>query len=88
MKDPNNDIIDVAATLRTDADRLRRAVDIDLDTVDDDYNATVIELSDAINDVIFDALKEGRLSDDILRALNEVGNILVSRTQDYDEFKE
>ena len=54
----------------------------------DDYNATVIELSDTINDVIFNALKEGRLSDDILRALNEVGNILVSRTQDYDEFKE
>lgn len=88
MKDPNNDIIDVAATLRTVADRLRRAEVIDLDTVDDDYNATVIELSDTINDVIFDALKEGRLSDDILRALNEVGNILVSRTQDYDEFKE
>ena len=88
MKDPNNDIIDVAATLRTVADRLRRAEVIDLDTVDDDYNATVIELSDTINDVIFNALKEGRLSDDILRALNEVGNILVSRTQDYDEFKE
>ena len=88
MKDPNDDIIDVAATLRTVADRLRRAEVIDLDTVDDDYNATVIELSDTINDVIFDALKEGRLSDDILRALNEVGNILVSRTQDYDEFKE
>ena len=79
MKDPNNDIIDVAATLR-------RAVEIN-DT-EDDYNATVIELSDTINDVIFNALKEGRLSDDILRALNEVGNILVSRTQDYDEFKE
>lgn len=78
MKDPNNDIIDVAATLRT-------AVEND---TEDDYNATVIELSDTINDVIFNALKEGRLSDDILRALNEVGNILVSRTQDYDEFKE
>ena len=37
---------------------------------------------------MYDSLKEGRLSDDILRALNEVGNILVSRTQDYDEFKE
>lgn len=79
MKDPNNDIIDVAATLRT-------AVEINI--TEDDYNATVAELSDTINDVIFNALKEGRLSDDILRALNEVGNILVSRTQDYDEFKE
>ena len=79
MKDPNNDIIDVAATLRTA---------VEIDDTEDDYNATVIELSDTINDVIFNALKEGRLSDDILRALNEVGNILVSRTQDYDEFKE
>jgi len=79
MKDPNNDIIDVAATLRT-------AVEINI--TEDDYNATVAELSDTINDVIFNALKEGRLSDDILRALNEVGNILLSRTQDYDEFKE
>lgn len=79
MKDPNNDIIDVAATLRTA---------VEIDNTEDDYNATVIELSDTINDVIFNALKEGRLSDDILRALNEVGNILVSRTQDYDEFKE
>ena len=79
MKDPNNDIIDVAATLRTA---------VEINDTEDDYNATVIELSDTINDVIFDALKEGRLSDDILRALNEVGNILVSRTQDYDEFKE
>ena len=79
MKDPNNDIIDVAATLRT-------AVEINI--TEDDYNATVAELSDTINDVIFNALKKGRLSDDILRALNEVGNILVSRTQDYDEFKE
>ena len=88
MKDPNNDIIDVAATLRTVAASLRTAVDIYLDTEDDDYNATVIELSNTINDVIFDALKKGRLSDDILRALNEVGNTLVSQTQDYDEFKE
>lgn len=79
MKDPNNDIIDVAATLRTA---------VEINNTEDDYNATVIELSDTINDVIFNALKEGRLSDDILRALNEVGNILVSRTQDYDEFKE
>ena len=79
MKDPNNDIIDVAATLRTA---------VEIDNTEDDYNAIVIELSDTINDVIFNALKEGRLSDDILRALNEVGNILVSRTQDYDEFKE
>lgn len=79
MKDPNNDIIDVAATLRTA---------VEINDTEDDYNATVIELSDTINDVIFNALKEGRLSDDILRALNEVGNILVSRTQDYDEFKE
>ena len=79
MKDPNNDIIDVAATLRTA---------VKINDTEDDYNATVIELSDTINDVIFNALKEGRLSDDILRALNEVGNILVSRTQDYDEFKE
>ena len=79
MKDPNNDIIDVAATLRTA---------VEINNTGDDYNATVIELSDTINDVIFNALKEGRLSDDILRALNEVGNILVSRTQDYDEFKE
>ena len=79
MKDPNNDIIDVAATLRTA---------VEIDNTEDDYNATVIELSDTINDVVFNALKEGRLSDDILRALNEVGNILVSRTQDYDEFKE
>ena len=79
MKDPNNDIIDVAATLRTA---------VEIDNTEDDYNATVVELSDTINDVIFNALKEGRLSDDILRALNEVGNILVSRTQDYDEFKE
>ena len=78
MKDPNNDIIDVAATLRT----------AEINNTEDDYNATVAELSDTINDVIFNALKEGRLSDDILRALNEVGNILVSRTQDYDEFKE
>ena len=79
MKDPNNDIIDVAATLRTA---------VEINDTEDDYNATVIELTDTINDVIFNALKEGRLSDDILRALNEVGNILVSRTQDYDEFKE
>lgn len=79
MKDPNNDIIDVAATLRTA---------VEINNTEDDYNATVIELSDTINEVIFNALKEGRLSDDILRALNEVGNILVSRTQDYDEFKE
>ena len=79
MKDPNNDIIDVAATLRTA---------VEINDTEDDYNATVIELSDTINDVVFNALKEGRLSDDILRALNEVGNILVSRTQDYDEFKE
>ena len=79
MKDPNDDIIDVAATLRTA---------VKINDTEDDYNATVIELSDTINDVIFNALKEGRLSDDILRALNEVGNILVSRTQDYDEFKE
>ena len=79
MKDPNNDIIDVAATLRTA---------VEINNTEDDYNATVIELSDTINDVVFNALKEGRLSDDILRALNEVGNILVSRTQDYDEFKE
>ena len=79
MKDPNNDIIDVAVTLRTA---------VEINDTEDDYNATVIELSDTINDVIFNALKEGRLSDDILRALNEVGNILVSRTQDYDEFKE
>jgi len=79
MKDPNNDIIDVAATLRTA---------VEINDTEDDYNATVVELSDTINDVIFNALKEGRLSDDILRALNEVGNILVSRTQDYDEFKE
>ena len=79
MKDPNNDIIDVAATLRTA---------VEIVNTEDDYNATVAELSDTINDVIFNALKEGRLSDDILRALNEVGNILVSRTQDYDEFKE
>ena len=79
MKDPNNDIIDVAATLRTA---------VEINDTEDNYNATVIELSDTINDVIFNALKEGRLSDDILRALNEVGNILVSRTQDYDEFKE
>ena len=79
MKDPNNDIIDVAATLRTA---------VEINDTEDDYNVTVIELSDTINDVIFNALKEGRLSDDILRALNEVGNILVSRTQDYDEFKE
>lgn len=79
MKDPNNDIIDVAATLRTA---------VEIVNTEDDYNATVVELSDTINDVIFNALKEGRLSDDILRALNEVGNILVSRTQDYDEFKE
>ena len=79
MKDPNNDIIDVAATLRTA---------VEINNTEDDYNATVIELSDTINGVIFNALKEGRLSDDILRALNEIGNILVSRTQDYDEFKE
>ena len=79
MKDPNNDIIDVAATLRTA---------VEINDTENGYNATVIELSDTINDVIFNALKEGRLSDDILRALNEVGNILVSRTQDYDEFKE
>ena len=79
MKDPNNDIIDVAATLRTA---------VEIDNTEDDYIATVVELSDTINDVIFNALKEGRLSDDILRALNEIGNILVSRTQDYDEFKE
>ena len=79
MKDPNNDIIDVAATLRTA---------VEINNTEDDYINTVVELSDTINVVIFDALKVGRLSDDILRALNEVGNILVSRTQDYDEFKE
>lgn len=79
MKDPNNDIIDVAATLRK--------LTVPLND-DDKYEITTSELSNAVNNVIFDSLKEGRLSDDILRALNEVGNILVSRTQDYDEFKE
>ena len=79
MKDPNNDIIDVAATLRK--------LTVPLND-DDKYEITSSELSNAVNNVIFDSLKEGRLSDDILRALNEVGNILVSRTQDYDEFKE
>ena len=79
MKDPNNDIIDVAATLRK--------LTVPLND-DDKYEITTSELSNAVNDVIFNSLKEGRLSDDILRALNEVGNILVSRTQDYDEFKE
>ena len=79
MKDPNNDIIDVAATLRTA---------VEINDTEDDYNATVIELSDTINDVIFDSLKEGREAEDILRALNELGNLLVSQTKDYDEFEE
>ena len=37
---------------------------------------------------MFDSLKEGAASEDILIALNEFGHILVSNTKDYDEFKE
>ena len=79
MEDPNNDILNIAATLRKSIEPLND---------DDEYEITVSELSNAVNDVIFDALKEGRDAVDILRALNELGSILVSQTQDYDEFKE
>lgn len=79
MEDPNNDILNIAAKIRKSIEPLND---------DDEYEITVSELSNAVNDVIFDALKEGRDAVDILRALNELGNILVSQTQDYDEFKE
>lgn len=79
MKDPNNDIINLAAEIRKSTVPLND---------DDKYEITVSELSNAVNNVIFDSLKEGREAEDILRALNELGNLLVSQTKDYDEFKE
>lgn len=79
MEDPNNDILNIAAKIRKSIEPLND---------DDEYEITVSELSNAVNNVIFDSLKEGRDAVDILRALNELGNILVSQTQDYDEFKE
>ena len=78
-RDPNNDIINLSYKLRSATI---------LNSNEDGYVTTINLLLTIVNDVMYDSLKEGRLSDDILRALNEVGNILVSRTQDYDEFKE
>ena len=79
MKDPNNDILNIAAEIRK--------LTVPLND-DDKYEITTSELSNAVNNVIFDSLKEGREAKDILRALNELGNVLVSQTNDYDEFKE
>lgn len=79
MKDPNNDIINLAAEIRKTTAPLND---------DDKYEITMGELSNAVNDVIFNSLKEGREAEDILRALNELGNVLVSQTKDYDEFEE
>ena len=79
MKDPNNDIINLAAEIRKSAVPLND---------DDKYEITMSELSNAVNDVIFNSLKEGREAEDILRALNELGNVLVSQTKDYNEFEE
>lgn len=81
MKNPNNDIIRTAAILRTTGHAT-------IDSIEHDYVLTVNDLSNVINDVIFDSLKQGRRTEDILRALNELGNVLVSQTKDYDEFKE
>ena len=78
-RDPNNDIINLSYKLRSATI---------LNSNEDGYVTTINLLLTIVNDVMYDSLKEGRLSDDILRALNEVGNILVYRTQDYDEFKE
>ena len=79
MKDPNNDIINLAAEIRKSLVPLND---------DDKYEITMSELSNAVNDLIFNSLKEGREAEDILRALNELGNLLVSQTKDYDEFEE
>lgn len=79
MKDPNNDILNIAAELR------KLTVPLNLH---DKYQITTSKLSNAVNNIIFDSLKEGREAEDILRALNELGNVLVSQTKDYDEFKE
>lgn len=76
---PNYELLDIADDLRKSS--------VYYDTTDD-YEVSVKELSDVINNVIFDGLKQGRDAKDILRALNELGNVLVSQTQDYDEFKE
>lgn len=79
MNDPSYKLIDIATALRKQ----------DLNwTLMTPYEISVRELSEAINNVIFDSLKEGRDPDDVLRALNEIGNVLVSQTQEYDEFAE
>lgn len=78
-RDPNNDIINLG-------DKLRSATI--LNTNEDGYDTTINLLLTIANDVMFDSLKEGAASEDILIALNEFGHILVSQTKDYDEFKE
>ena len=78
MKDPNNDIINVA-------DDLRAAVG--LYNAETDFCNTIKLILNTVTDAIFDSLKEGAWAKDVLRALNELGNILVSQTQEYDEFE-
>lgn len=78
MRNSNNDIMNIAASLRTAA----------INNTEDCYDIAINELTGEVNGVIFDLLKNGIAPVDILRALNELGNILVSQTQDYDEFKE
>ena len=78
MRNSNNDILNIAASLRTAA----------VNNTEVHYDVAINELTGEVNSVIFDLLKNGIEPVDILRALNELGNILVSQTQDYDEFKE
>ena len=78
MRNSNNDIMNIAASLRTAA----------INNAEDYYDVAINELTGEVNSVIFDLLKNGIAPVDVLRALNELGNILVSQTQDYDEFKE
>lgn len=78
MRNSNNDIMNIAASLRTAA----------INNAEDHYDVAINELTGEVNSVIFDLLKNGIEPVDVLRALNELGNILVSQTQDYDEFKE
>ena len=78
-RDPNNDIINLSYKLRSATI---------LNSNEDGYVTTINLLLTIVNDVMFDSLKEGAASEDILIALNEFGHILVSNTKDYDEFKE
>ena len=78
MRNSNNDIMNIAASLRTAA----------IINAEDYYDVAINELTAEVNSVIFDLLKNGIEPVDVLRALNELGNILVSQTQDYDEFEE